>query len=294
MLATWLLGTVVGVMLHPAADPLAAETQTAAGTRVPYRLTDTKHVLVRVKINDQGPFNLILDTGAPAVFLTEKIAKKTGIETDDRGWAKATSFVLEGGLKVPDAQTRVADLFQLEGMNGMGLAGVELHGVIGYNVLAKYRITYDFTRDKLLFVPLQFKPPAPLGGSKSNSQGSMDVLGPAMKLLAGFMGIKPNFTVAYRGSLGVEVTETDGQIRIEQVYPESAAARAGLQVGDRILGYGAPGKGRRPRPSEPEELNSLKELQRYLAKVQPGDVALFQVERGDARPILQVTFGKGL
>ena len=30
---------------------------------IPYKLTDTKHVLVRAKINGKGPFNMILDTG---------------------------------------------------------------------------------------------------------------------------------------------------------------------------------------------------------------------------------------
>ena len=45
---------------------------------IPYKLTDTKHVLVRAKINGKGPFNMILDTGAPAVFITKPLAKKVG------------------------------------------------------------------------------------------------------------------------------------------------------------------------------------------------------------------------
>ena len=47
-------------------------------------------------------------------------------------------------------KARVEDLVQIDGMNAMGLAGVELHGVIGYNVLARFRIEYDFTADKLV------------------------------------------------------------------------------------------------------------------------------------------------
>ena len=35
---------------------------------VPYRLTAVKHIVVRAKINGKGPFNFILDTGAPALF----------------------------------------------------------------------------------------------------------------------------------------------------------------------------------------------------------------------------------
>ena len=51
----------------------------AKPVRVPYQLTNTKHVLVRVKLNGKGPFNFVLDTGAPALFLSEAAAEKAGI-----------------------------------------------------------------------------------------------------------------------------------------------------------------------------------------------------------------------
>src|SRR5262249_45750835 len=114
---------------------------------VPYRLTAPKHVLIRAKINGKGPFNFILDTGAPAVFITNKVAEKAGVKPDRTGWGAFDSFEIEGGLVVPKAKGRVEDLFQLEGMNGLGLAGAEVHGVIGYNVIARYRIEFDFTKD---------------------------------------------------------------------------------------------------------------------------------------------------
>jgi hypothetical protein len=141
-----------------AADPESVDNR----FEVPYKLTDTQHVLVRAKINGKGPFNLILDTGAPAVFITKPLAKKTGVEIDGKGWGRLDQFEIEGGLSVPNVKTRVEDLVQLDGMNSMGLAGVELHGVIGYNVLAQFRIVYDFTADKLAFEPIPgFEPPAP-------------------------------------------------------------------------------------------------------------------------------------
>ena len=46
---------------------------------VPYRLTIPKHLMVRARINGKGPFNFILDTGAPALFFTEAVAKKAGV-----------------------------------------------------------------------------------------------------------------------------------------------------------------------------------------------------------------------
>lgn len=142
---------------------LAEDPQDKSGKfAIPYKLTDTKHVLVRAKINGKGPFNMILDTGTTAVFITKPLAKKVGVEIDEKGWGMFQNFEVEGGLKVEKVKVRVEDLVQIDGMNAMGLAGVELHGVIGYNLLAKFRIEYDFTADKLAFERLTgFEPPAP-------------------------------------------------------------------------------------------------------------------------------------
>src|SRR5947208_709138 len=99
-----------------AADPKPADKKAdAAPFEVPYRLTDATHVMVRVKINGKGPFNLILDTGAPAVFITKKVAQKAGVDLNKEGWGSPKTFVLEGGVTVDKAKTRVEDLFQLEG-----------------------------------------------------------------------------------------------------------------------------------------------------------------------------------
>jgi len=44
--------------------------------KVPYRLTLTNHYLVRVKVNGKGPFNFLVDTGAPYLFVSTEAAKK--------------------------------------------------------------------------------------------------------------------------------------------------------------------------------------------------------------------------
>src|SRR5438105_3860353 len=92
---------------------------------VPYRLTVPKHVLVRAKINGKGPFNFILDTGAPALFVATKVCEKLGIPSDRRGWGTFDRFEIEGGVVLTKVKGRVETPFQLEGMNGMGLAGAE-------------------------------------------------------------------------------------------------------------------------------------------------------------------------
>jgi hypothetical protein len=264
----------------------------AKPVEIPYRLTDTKHVLVRAKLNGKGPYNFILDTGAPAVFIPKKLAKTLGVDTDDKGWGEFDSFEVEGGLTVPATKTRVEDLFQLEGMNGMGLAGVELHGVIGYNVLAKFRITYDFTADKLLWVPLDFDPPPPKGlGRESGGQGGLEILGPVMKVLAGFMGIKPAFDAKPRGFLGLNAEFVDDKVVVASLVADGPAAKAGLKVGDHLTAVSVP-IGR--RPASFRDLDRLRDLERALSGATAGTELKFKLTRGGDPLTVPVVLGKGL
>ena len=249
---------------------------------VPYRLTDTKHVQVRVKINGKGPFNMICDTGAPAVFITKAVAKKAGVSTDAKGWANFDKFELEGGVVVDKARGRVEDLFQLDGMNSMGLAGVQLHGVIGYNVLAKYRITYDFTADKLGFEPIAgFEPPPLVPIGNKGGAGGLDALGPIMKMMASFLGIKPNFTTVPRGFIGIEVDDAEG-IVVKKVLPGSPADRAGFKPGDKI------------ETIKTTTIDDAGDLKRALAKAGVGAKFTVSVKRGNKSEELTLELGKGL
>jgi hypothetical protein len=271
------LALCLGLLAGPAAT--AADPPTKF--EVPYKLTDTKHVLVRAKLNGKGPFNLILDTGAPAVFITKGVAKKAGLETDDKGWGTFDKFEVEGGMRVDKVKTRVEDLVQIEGMNSLGLAGVELHGVIGYNVLARFRIAYDFTADKLTFEELKgFTPPDP---ERIKAEGGDDIqsMGPLVKMLAALTGIKPNFEVVPRGFLGIEFDDADGVV-IKKVLPGSPAEKAGFKAGDKIEAVKA------------VDIAGGKDLSKALAKAGVGTKLRFTVKRGDKSEELTVELGKGL
>ena len=266
------------------ATPLVAAdgpaTEVAKPVAVPYRLTDTKHVLVRVKLNGTGPYNFILDTGAPAVFIPKKIAGKLGLQVDGKGWGEFRAFDIEGGLSVGQVKCRVEDLFQLEGMNGLGLAGVELHGVIGYNVLAKYRITYDFTADKLRWVPLDFDPP-PLRAIGGGGQGGLEILGPVMKTLASFLGVSPKFDTVPRGRLGITLEDGDTGLVVTSVLAGSSAQQAGFKVGDRLVNI------------DDKPLKSIDDLSERMSDRRVGENVKFDVERNDATRQLTVNLGMG-
>ncbi len=280
-----MLGAILSVAPIAAADPppKPSEKPKAEVTHeVPYRLIDTKHVMVRLKLNGKGPFNMILDTGAPAVFVTKAVAKKVGLSEDKKGWGEFDTFEFEGGVKVPKARGRVEDLFQLEGMNGMGLAGVELHGVVGYNVLARYRITYDFTADKLAFVPLDFDPPDPKGIGKGGGQGGLEMTGTIMKMLAGFMGVKPNFEVRPAGFLGVEWEEKKDGLFVKTVLKDSPADAAGLKPGDKLESV------------KSTSIDTGSDVKRAVAKASVGDSLKITVNRDGEKKTLTAELGKGL
>jgi S1-C subfamily serine protease len=154
--------------------------------------------------------------------------------------------------------------------------------VIGYNVLARYRVRYDFTSDKLGFEPIpDFDPPAvvPIGAM---GQGGLEMMGPMMKTLAALMGIKPNFATVPRGFVGIEFDDADGAVVVKKVLPGSPAEKAGLKPGDKIEQVKNVG------------IDGGRDLARALAKAGVGQTLQVTVKRGDKTEELTVELGRGL
>jgi hypothetical protein len=252
--------------------------------QVPYRLTDTFHVLVRARVNGKGPFNFIIDTGAPALFVATPVAKKLGVSPDKDGWGTFDRFEIEGGLVETKVKGQVETPFQLEGMNALGLAGAELHGIIGYSLLARYRLEFDFTRDKMTWTRLDFDPGLPKRLGKGGAPGGLDALGTILKVAGMLVGKRPLPEVSPRGFLGVELADDEGSdgVVIKAVLAKSPADLAGLKAGDRVRRF----QGKRVR--------SIADLQRLAAKLKAGQSARFTVTRAGADQDIVLKAGEGL
>jgi len=250
--------------------------------QVPYKLTTVKHILIRAKINGKGPFNFILDTGAPALFMTEAVAKKAGVTADKTGWGMCDRFEIEGGVVVPKAKGRIETPFQLEGMNGMGLAGVELHGIIGYNILARYKITFDFDSDKLTFAELDFEPKGPMGLGKGGAPGGLDTMGSLMKMVGELLGRKANPDLVLRGFIGVELMDGTEYPSVKSVLASGPAGKTDLKAGDVITKV----QGRTVTDSD--------DVNRFLSKAKPGESLKLTVQRGKETKEIVITVGEGL
>jgi hypothetical protein len=275
------------------------DRQIGRSFQVPYRLTETNHFLVRVRINGKGPFNFLVDSGAPALFITTETAKKINLKPPPgEFWALVDRLDLEGGARLTGLKARVEDPFQLVGMNALGLPGTSIDGILGFTILARFRLEIDLTKDRMTWTRLDYEPRDPPGPKRNAGAGAsppleiqaLSALGPLAKGLAFLMGKQPEEERHPRGFLGLEWSEQvesgQAQLEVRAVLEGTPAARAGLKSGDRIVRI------------KDRAIRGVKEARVALAQVRPGDQVALIVLRGSGagtrRLSLNLTAGEGL
>jgi len=264
------------------AAPMWAEEPVAKSFQVPYRLTKAKHILIRAKINGKGPYNFIVDTGAPALFVAVPVARKLGVKPDNKDWGVFERFEIEGGGVLSKIKGRVETPPQIEGMNALGLAGVELHGLIGYDILSRYRLEIDFTRDKMVWTPLDYKPKAALALGGGRASGGLDLLGSLLKSVSSLLGTQASPPVGLRGFLGVELKDGEDNPVVQAVLAAGPAGKAGVAVGDRITHV----QGR--------SVLDGGDVQRYVSRKKAGEEITLTLQRGKDTKKIAVKLGEGL
>lgn len=199
---------------------------------IPFQLLKTQHMVVEVKINGKGPYRVIFDTGAPINLVNNKVAKEAEIVPKD---FKRPPLVLFGSIGQFKIKTLELGELKAENLNTMvmdhptvaAIAKVfgPIEGIVGFTFFAKYRMTLDYQAKTMTFVPTDFKP--------------ADMVENLMKILTA--GSKGNVkkVLAPAGVLGIKVhkdaDDAEPGVQIKEVFADSAAAKAGLQAGDRLL-----------------------------------------------------------
>lgn len=260
------------------------DPQTGQSFEVPYILTQTNHFVVRAMINGKGPFYLVVDTGAPGLFLATEAAKKAGVTTDpQKFFSELGELKLEGGPELRKLKIRVEDPFQLVGMNSLGLPGIKLDGLMGFSVLARYRITLDPTHKRMIWTRLDFEPaespddvPAVRKEDMPLELQAMNLLGPAMKFAAFFVGKQPETLRLPQGYAGFAIAENDKSIKVTKVEQDSPAAKAGLAVGDEIV------------KCDGKDVESTKSLTEKLEKKGAGAKLRLGLKRAGAEKELEI------
>lgn len=277
-----------GLALALALGALAAAPPDAGRSyQVPYRLTDTNHFLVRVRINGKGPFNFLVDTGAPALYVSTETAKKVGIAApEDDFWAPVERLDFEGGATLTDLKARVEDPFQLVGMNALGLPGASIDGILGFTMLARYRIALDPTSDEMTWTRLDYEPKEPPvprrrpGDKPPAEMQAMNALGPLAKFAAAMIGKQPEETLVPRGFLGLALEGDDGPV-VSTVLKGSPAEQGGVEKGDRLVGLNG------------KTIKTAADARSAFAGVKPGDSVVLEVRRGDGPDPTKLTLAAG-
>ncbi|MGE5345199.1 MAG: aspartyl protease family protein [Acidithiobacillales bacterium] len=147
----------------PAAPPpdfAFAEGKTA--TTVPFELINN-HIYVKVKLNGQGPFTFLCDTGGANV-ITPTLAARLGVKPEGalegRGVGEKSEdvgLVTLESLAVGDVTLR-KQLFAVFALEGFAdVEGVPQAGLIGYEVFKRFVVRVDYENDQLtLTVPSSF------------------------------------------------------------------------------------------------------------------------------------------
>jgi hypothetical protein len=266
------------------AEPKAPDVGTAY--QVPYRLTLTNHYLVRVKINGKGPFNFLVDTGAPYLFISTEVAKKIELPAAPKGdyWTAVDRFDLEGGAKLTKIKARVEDPFQLVGMNAMGLPGASIDGILGYTILARFKMEFDPTKDRMTWTRLDFDPKEPFVPKNFEAREdpgvkAMSALGPLMKVMSMVVGKQPEDVLHPQGILGIEF---DRDLKVTAVLVGSPAEKAEIKVGDKIV---------KLADTSPK---FAKDTHAAIVKVKAGDEVKLSVERDGKTIAVKLTAVEGL
>ena len=256
--------------------------------QVPYRMTDTNHFLVRVRIDGKGPFNFLVDTGAPALFVGTEAAKKVGINpNNDDFFTPIGRLDFEGGASLMGMKARVEDPFQMVGMNALGLPGASIDGILGFTALARFKIELDPTRDRMTWTRLDYEPKDPfvpraaLRGEQPAEMKAMNALGPIAKFAAALVGKQPTEELRLRGFVGVELLDGTDSPKVAAVLADSPALLAGLKVGDRLTRV----RGR--------SVDSAASARTALLNLGAGDEVTLTVVRGGETLTITVTAGEG-
>lgn len=147
----------VAAILILSAAPLSAQSSPAPLGKVNFEWIDNR-IFIPVTINGQGPFHLILDTGASLSVIPD-VAHKAGLKVESSGETYGT-----GEKTVPIQNTHVRDLafgpVHLENVecgiidmadSSYVFGRVPVDGALGLEVFQKYVVQHDYSRRELTF-----------------------------------------------------------------------------------------------------------------------------------------------
>jgi hypothetical protein len=241
-----------------------------------FDLLATRHMVVKVTINNSGPYRMIFDTGSPVSILNTRTAKEAGLLSKT---ATGGGFSLFGSLdQVKVKELRIGKLrannvsFMVMDHPAVEMVSKSMgpvEGIIGFPFFARYRMTLDYQSKELTFIPNGYEP--------------TDILQALTDLLSG--NDKPPVKVlSSQGLWGFAVENGKDEqpgVRVSRVMQDSPAGKAGLLPGDQLLNL------------DDSWTDSIADCYRAAANVKPGTPVKLRVLRSgkEIRLIITPEFG---
>jgi hypothetical protein len=221
--------------------PLRADEPKAEPVSVPFEMLTkgrliSGHMAVQVKVNGKGPYRLIFDTGAPMILLSARAGKEAGLIGGDKRPARPVGLMMPGQVRVDKlevgpvaAEGLTAIVIDHPTVKAIAEVFGPIDGIVGFPFFARYRTTIDYQAKTLSLTPNGYKPGdlmqmlmASLMGQprKRNEPPGPRVLAPAAQW-----------------GMRVDKQDDDAEpgVTVTEVFAGSAAAKAGVQVGDRLM-----------------------------------------------------------
>lgn len=134
-------------------------SEPSAGVTVPFRPASScaPLLLVDVRVNGQGPFQFVVDTGASGTGLSRQLAERLHLGSGEQQTALGAGGTMSaetvhvrelqvGPLRMEDLPVFVADLSAIAGR-----VGAEIDGILGYDFLHRWRVLIDYPGRTLTF-----------------------------------------------------------------------------------------------------------------------------------------------
>ncbi|HUE41350.1 MAG TPA: retropepsin-like aspartic protease [Chthoniobacterales bacterium] len=136
---------------------MTAATLSLNSSKIGFRLAGGAQplILLPVQVNDRGPFDFILDTGAGTSLLSTEVAKELDIkviglkEGQSAGGEVSVSLAKVDSLTVAETKLEDVDVGIVDLGHIAKTIGARIDGDLGYNFLKHFRVTIDYL-DSLL------------------------------------------------------------------------------------------------------------------------------------------------
>jgi hypothetical protein len=247
---------------------------------VPFELLKSGHMAVSIKVNGKGPYRVIFDTGAPVNLLNNKLAKEAGLLEDVPHdtlpflgtIAKVKVKEMEvGSEKAANQPALVLDHPLVELMSKkLG----PLYGIVGFPFFARYKTTIDYQTQTLTLVPNGYKP--------ADVMESLESMMVQLMLRGGSQAEKVLEPAGQWGLSARKAEDDEAGVVVKQVLPGSAAAEAGLKVGDRLLTI------------DGRWTDTLADLYEIAGHIKPGVTVPLSIKRDGKEMVLKIKPRVGL